>query len=188
METAPQVSFHDFTPSEAARAKVAAETARLDEVFDRITDCRVVVRRAGHRRRRGDLFEVSIHLSLPDGRSVDVSRNPGADHAHEDLLVAIRDGFRVARRQLREEARRMRGDVKHHAPPPLATVTTLNAEAGYGFLETADGREVYFHRNSVLGEAFDRLEPGQRVAIHETVGDKGPQASTVRIIGKHELL
>ena len=27
---------------------------------------------------------------------------------------------------------------------------------GYGFIETADGREVYFHRNSVLDDAFER--------------------------------
>jgi cold shock CspA family protein/ribosome-associated translation inhibitor RaiA len=188
METPPQITFQDFTPSDAARAKVEAETARLDEFFDRITDCRVVVRRGGHRRHRGDLFEVSIHLSLPEGRSVDVSRNPGADHAHEDLLVAVRDAFAAARRQLQEEARKMRGDVKHHEAPPLATVKTLIAEQGYGFVESADGREIYFHRNAVIDGAFDDLEVGQRVAIHEDVGEKGPQASTVRVIGKHELL
>jgi cold shock CspA family protein len=56
-----------------------------------------------------------------------------------------------------------------------------------GFIETADGREVFFHRNSVLDEAFDRLTVGSEVRFVEEMGEKGPQASTVRLIGKHHL-
>ena len=56
-----------------------------------------------------------------------------------------------------------------------------------GFIETADGREVFFHRNSVLDDAFDRLTVGSEVRFVEEMGEKGPQASTVRVIGKHHL-
>ena len=48
------------------------------------------------------------------------------------------------------------------------------------------GYEVYFHRNSVLDGAFRRLTVGARVTFVEEVGDKGPQASTVRLLGKHQ--
>jgi cold shock CspA family protein len=41
---------------------------------------------------------------------------------------------------------------------------------------------VYFHRNSVLDDAFDDLEVGSRVAFVEERGDKGPQASTVQVV------
>ncbi|MGO9847760.1 MAG: cold-shock protein [Methylocella sp.] len=58
----------------------------------------------------------------------------------------------------------------------------------YGFIETSDGREVYFHRNSVLDNAFDRLTVGSEVRFVEEIGQKGPQASTVRLVGKHHLL
>jgi cold shock CspA family protein len=54
----------------------------------------------------------------------------------------------------------------------------------YGFLETLDGREIYFHKNSVLQTSFDRLEVGTEVYFAEEVGEKGPQASTVRVVGK----
>ncbi len=57
----------------------------------------------------------------------------------------------------------------------------------FGFLESADGREVYFHRNSVLDGAFARLQVGSRVSFAEEAGDKGPQASTVHLLGKHAL-
>ena len=63
----------------------------------------------------------------------------------------------------------------------------LNLTEGFGFLETADGREIYFHKNSVLDGAFSRLSVGARVAFAEEPGDKGPQASTVRLLGKHGM-
>ena len=63
----------------------------------------------------------------------------------------------------------------------------MGAGGGFGFLKTSDGREVYFHRNSVLNDAFPRLKVGTRVTFAEEEGDKGPQASTVRLEGKHAL-
>ena len=54
-----------------------------------------------------------------------------------------------------------------------------------GFIEAADGGEIYFHRNAVLDGAFDRLVVGSEVVFVEEEGDKGAQASTVRLIGKH---
>jgi cold shock CspA family protein len=53
-----------------------------------------------------------------------------------------------------------------------------------GFIETAEGREIYFHRNAVLGGAFDRLIVGSEVRFVEEKGVKGAQASTVHLIGK----
>jgi cold shock CspA family protein len=64
-------------------------------------------------------------------------------------------------------------------------VSKLFPDEGYGFLETPDGREVYFHRNSVLGADFDRLSIGTEVRFAEEEGEKGLQASTVTVVGKH---
>jgi cold shock CspA family protein len=77
--------------------------------------------------------------------------------------------------------------VKQHEGEPVGTVARLDASGEFGFIEVGDGREIYFHRNSVLNGAFDRLEPGARVLFAEEVGDKGPQASTVKPLGKHGL-
>jgi len=52
-----------------------------------------------------------------------------------------------------------------------------------GFIATADGQELYFHRNSVLEDAFDRLEVGTEVRFAEEQGNEGPQASTVALLG-----
>ena len=39
--------------------------------------------------------------------------------------------------------------------------------ADYGFIATSDGREIYFHRNSVIDDAFDRLSVGSEVRFAE---------------------
>ena len=52
------------------------------------------------------------------------------------------------------------------------------------FIETADGCEIYFHRNAVLDGAYRRLRGGSEVRFVEVEGAKGSQASTVRLIGK----
>jgi cold shock CspA family protein len=78
--------------------------------------------------------------------------------------------------------RRQRGAVKVHETPPLGRVAKLFSD--YGFVETADGREIYFHRNAVLHDGFDHLAVGAEVEIVEEQGEQGPQASTVRLAGK----
>ncbi len=65
-----------------------------------------------------------------------------------------------------------------------AVVSKLFPEEGYGFLKTIDDREIFFHRNSVLNDDFDRLEIGTGVSFTDEMGQKGLQASTVHIEDK----
>src|SRR3972149_4987600 len=72
---------------------------------------------------------------------------------------------RADKRQVQSYRRRQRGEVKAHEESPLARVTKLFPIEGYGFLETPDGREVYFHSHSVLHDAYDRLRIGAEVTF-----------------------
>lgn len=103
--------------------------------------------------------------------------------ADEALYVAIRDAFDTARRRLEDHARRQRGAIKHHEPSPQGRVSKLFPAENYGFLETSEGREIYFNRHSVLHPGFDRLEIGMEVRFTEEEGEQGPQASTVALVG-----
>ena len=58
-------------------------------------------------------------------------------------------------------------------------------EGGYGFIATPEGRELYFHRNSVLEPGFDQLEVGTEVRFDEEMGEQGPQATTVKAIDSY---
>jgi len=187
MKTPVEIDFPGLQRTEVLRRLVLKQVDVLEKRFGRITACRIVIKAPSDRQVRRGVYEISIHLVLPRGREVDIARARAADATHADVTVAVNDAFRRARRRLEDHARRLRGTVKSHDGPPIATVRSLDDAAGFGFLETADGRDIYFHRNSVLNGAFSRLAPGVRVAFFEEMGDKGPQASTVRLLGKHGL-
>jgi cold shock CspA family protein len=92
-------------------------------------------------------------------------------------------------RKLEDFVRRRRADTKVHDVPLHGRIARLYAYEGYGFIDTAEGIEVYFHRNAVVGGNFDELEVGTEVrfAMPPAEGDKGPQASTVQALGRHHL-
>lgn len=187
MDIPLEIVFEQIEPSDFIRARIEGEMAKLEEFFGHIISGRVVVDAPPRHGRKGGLFEVRIQLHLPAGKQVVVGGGRDRNHAHEDVYVAIRDSFAAARRQLQDIARKFKGKVKAHEPAPAGKVIRLNPEEGYGFIETADGREIYFHRNSVLNQSFDRLAVGSLVTFSEELGDEGPQASTVHLAGKHAL-
>lgn len=188
METTIQIDFQNCDDPDAFRQRIEENVTGLEARFGRITACRIFMRGPGQHHRTRGAYEVRIHLELPDGRQVDIDRTPDEDERQGDPWFAINDAFKRARRMLQDNVRRMQGQVKQHEEAsPVATVRRIFPDEGYGFLETGDGRELYFHRNSVLDDGFARLKPGTRVVFAEEMGDKGPQASMVRQAGKHSL-
>lgn len=183
MEIPVQITFRNFSPSHAVEARIRKRALKLDHVFDRITACRVVVEAPHRRHHHGRLYHVRIDLTLPGGELV-VNRDPHERHAHEDVYVAIRDAFDATQRQLNAYVTRLQAGPRPREGPPHGRVVRLFPEKGFGFLESADGREIYFHRNSVLNEGFDRLEIGAEVRFAEEPGEKGAQASTVARVGR----
>lgn len=187
MQLPLQVTFRNVESSESIETAIREEAERLDHIFDRIMRCNVVVEASHKHHHQGNLYHVKINLTVP-GKELVVSREPGEHHAHEDLYVAIRDSFKAASRQLEAYASRKRQDVKTHEVPPHGRISELFTDEGYGTIESSDGMEIYFHRNSVLDADFDKLKIGTEVRFVEEAGDKGPQASTVKVIGKHHLV
>ena len=187
METQVQIDFHGGQPIERLHPLIADHLAQLENRFGRITAARIVVAHPSAHHRNGGQFEVGIHLTLPGGRVVDVQRTPDADERFADPVFAVHDAFKRARRRLQDVARKLQGKVKRHEPAPTGRVVRLDRERGFGFISTADGREIYFHRNSVLGGKFGQLEPDSPVWFAEERGDEGPQASTVRLLEGHRM-
>ena len=60
-------------------------------------------------------------------------------------------------------------------------MTKFLAGEDSGFIETLDGREIYFHRDAVLDGAFNRMVLGSEVRFVEEEGENGPQARIVRL-------
>lgn len=202
MKLPVQVTFRDMRHSDAIEAMVRDEAGRLDRYYNHIMGCRVMIEAPHRHRQEGDRFHVRIYLTIPGGEIVvnrapslharrqDVAedertkeRETGALHKH--IQVAIREAFDTARRRLQDYARRQRLDVKSHDSQPNALVCRLLPDEGYGFIETPEGTELYFHKNSVLGNEFGRLEVGTEVTFVQEAGERGPQASSVKLVGGH---
>ena len=186
MQLPLQITFRNMGPSEAVEANIRKWAAKLDRICDNIMRCKVVVEAPLKHKRQGGHFHTRIDITVPGGEFV-INREPDPHHSYEDVYVSIRDAFKSAKRQLEEYVNRRKGHVKTHEPIPHGRITALFPEEDYGRIETADGRDIYFHRNSVLNANFEKLEIGMEVRFDEEKGDHGPQASTVRVIGKHHI-
>jgi len=66
--------------------------------------------------------------------------------------------------------------------------TELFPQDDYGMIVSAEGRENDFIRNSLLKADFNNLQAGTSVRFVEEMGDKGPQASSVQVEGKHHAV
>ncbi len=198
-----------MAPSEVVETHIREAAQKLESFYDEIMGCRVLVETPHQHHRKGKQYHIRIDLTVPGGEFVikraprlitdrpsrlekasdDVAPKENRDlskyAAHDDIGLSIRDAFDAARRKLQDYARRRRGVVKIHEGSPHARVSKLFPDEGFGFLETSDGREIYFHANSVLDAGFAALKIGKEVHFVEELGENGPQATTVMPVTHH---
>jgi cold shock protein len=66
---------------------------------------------------------------------------------------------------------------------PVGTIKKLVQDKGFGFIQTSDGSDVFFHHSTVADQQFDNLEVGQQVEFtldtQGAKGGKGPRAASV---------
>ena len=61
-------------------------------------------------------------------------------------------------------------------------VKWFNAEKGYGFITTGEGKDVFVHYSSIQADGFRSLEEGQTVTFDIVEGDRGQQAANVTVV------
>jgi cold shock CspA family protein len=183
MKVPLEISFRNIPHSGEIKALIADKSDKLEEVCDHVNSCRVAVEKTQQHQERGNPYRVRLDITVTPGHEIAVRREPSKGDLHKPLDFIIRDAFQAARQQLVELTERQRGQVKKHAAQQAnALVARIFEDRGYGFLETIDGREIYFHRNSVVNRNFERLKRGTAVRYVEEQGEKGPQASTVHLV------
>ena len=121
MQIPVQISFHGLDKSDAVETRIREKVSKLEQFFDRITSCRVVVER--HHRSRTNLttkdqpFHVSIVVDVP-GEELVVKRDPkdfDTLKKHQDVNVAVRDAFDAMQRRLKEYVAKRWRDSRHSA-------------------------------------------------------------------------
>lgn len=186
MQIAPEVTYRNVPKTDAVESLVQEKIGKLEQFCNYMNSCRVAVEKAHEHPNSGSPYRVRIDITVPPSHELVVSRNPGEGNQYDPLETVIRDAFEAARRQLVELVERQRDEIKEHPQQEMqAVVTKLFEKDGYGFLkEIETGREIYFHKNSVSHDDFDRLEVGTGVHFAEEDGQMGPQATTVQIVNK----
>jgi cold shock CspA family protein/ribosome-associated translation inhibitor RaiA len=199
----PTVTFRGIASSPSLEADIRARAEKLEKYCHTITSCRVVVELAERHHTSGRRFHVRIELTVPsdhlivshDASSIRTARDLEADALHKtsetdaerkDAMLAVHDAFDIAKRQVQDYVRRQREAGGESNRQPRGHVVRVFPVDEYGYIAAEDGHEVYFQKSSVLNGDFDHLEVGSLVSFVEVRGDRGPQASTVRMIGRHK--
>ncbi len=199
MQLTPTITFRGIDHSTALEAEIRTRINKLEMCYRSIMGCRVLVEFVQRHHVTGNRYHVRIDLTVPGeeivvaheaslhatAQDVDLpkaTKQDELDPERKHARVAVREAFDIARRRLQDYARRQRGTVKAPARQPRGRVTQLFPIDEYGYIEAEDGHEVYFQKSSVLKGAFDRLTVGSAVSFVEESGEKGPQASTVKLL------
>lgn len=121
-----RVTLDGQNASEATRVEVRSWLERLRALTATMTAGLVVIESVEEKRKEC-LYRVRMELALPTGVVV-VGHDHPSNGPHEDIYVAIRNGFRAARRQLEQHL------LEHPAPTGLSS-----AEPGAGEIPRSDG-------------------------------------------------
>ena len=182
MQLPVEISYRGVDKSDEIETLVRDKADRLNKFCDHITRCDVIIEHPNHAQKSGSPFHVRIDVTVPPGHEL-ISDEKAVKHdMHEPLTKVINDAFRHMERQLKDLVDRQQKRVKTHHEQPHALITKLFPADGYGFITDLQGRDVYFHRDSLVNGDFDHLKVGTEVRYEEAQSDKGAHATTVHLV------
>jgi cold shock CspA family protein len=183
MQVPLALTFRNVHKDAKTEALIRKQVSRLEKVCPHLVGCWVSVEKPQEHQRSGSPFRVRIKVTVPPEHELTAVRKAGEGNLHEPLSTVVRCAFEAAHRQLKTLVAKQRRDIKTHQEKEMTGfVVRWFPDQGYGFIRSIEGREIYFHQNSLVGNAFDRLEIGTAVRWTEQEGEKGPQASSVHIV------
>lgn len=190
MKVPAEITYRDVEKTNALDTLVNEKIAKLEKVCNYINSCHIAIEKIHDRPSHGSPYRVRLDITVPPSHEIVAESNPADTNQYVNVDTVIRDAFEMATRQLRELARQQResdrAKVNNQAQDTMGLVTKLFREQGYGFIKTVDdGQDIYFHRNSVLNDDFDRIEIGTGVRFFALEDEQqGLRASTVQIVDK----
>jgi len=137
---------------------------------------RVAIEATTHHKEGG--YEVKIVASVPNDTVVVTRKGvlvrPLLIEAFDVLMLQLKEILRKKRKVEKNAEAAIDGDR-------VGIIHKVSPHESYGFITTLDEREIYFHENALKNTNIDDLMEGDSVLYGETIGDKGPQASWVRV-------
>ncbi len=158
--------------------KIDEEKEKLVRHFANfVLHLRVSIEATAHHKEGG--YELKLVASVPNDTVV-VARKG------ENVGPLLVEAFDVLSLQMKEILRKKRqaqkgADSTFADGAQYGVIRKLSPYESYGFIVSQDAREIYFHENSLKDVSIDALTEGDTVMYGESLGDKGPQASWVRV-------
>ena len=181
MQIEPIISYQNLDHSPVVEDLVRERIMALEKRYDRIIGCEVTLYASQKRKRHGRVLGVTLNLRLP-GPDLSISREVAQGSAQEDLMLAVNRVFSAVDKTIKKRKKMMGGiEVKHHPAVLHGEIVELESELGHGWVRGDDGRLVYFQRDSLTSNNWDRLKTGTRLRFREMQGDKGPYATAVTL-------
>src|SRR5581483_4876691 len=195
----PHITFRGVRASEGLETEIRRHVDKLSTYCPSILACGVRLELNERHHELGNRYRVRITLVVPgdeivvsheaslratarDLAAMRITRLSEPDPERKRAHVALHEAFAIARRQLQDYIRRRRG-VKTPSRQARGQVCEISSTERFGYIEaTPDGHQVYFQPSAMVRGAFDRLTVGSEVSFVERRGDKGPQASTVKLL------
>ena len=188
MQVPPEITYEGVEKTSALDDLINKNIAKLEKICDYIVSVHVAIGSFSRRHRTGNYYRVRIDLRIPPRHEIVVKRTSETQRQFEPLPAIIRRTFASAEKQLESLVEKQRNEVKAHTKSgAMALVDKIFRDEDYGFLRTADGQQMYFHKNSCLQGEWELLQPGTGVRYTEQEGEKGPQASSIEIVDRRGL-
>ncbi len=166
MQTPIQVTFRDIPHHRKLITHIEEKAQKFEHFSDDIIHCKIVVT---HKK----LYDVHIIMKVPDKELV-VTHNENAD-----LFASFQKAYDQMVVQLETYQQKRHQQVKAH--PTLIFGTVVRIFEHFGFIESLEGVEYYFHADHLSTKKFKQLKPGTKVHFVEAYGHEGPQAHHVSV-------
>jgi len=141
-----------------------------------ILHLRVTIEATSHHKEGG--FEIKLIASVPNDTVVVTKKGESV----RSLLVETFDVLSLNVKEiLRKKRKGQKGIEQGSNSDRYGIIRKISPLESYGFIISSDERDIYFHENALKNATIDDLVEGDSVFYGETVGDKGPQASWVRV-------
>jgi cold shock CspA family protein/ribosome-associated translation inhibitor RaiA len=189
MQEPLQIGFHNMASSPALEQRVRERFEKLERRHGNIISARVVIE-APHKQPHKSTMGISLSIGVP-GRDISVKREQRVLESNQHVIYVINEAFEAAERQLDDYSQVRRHEVKaHDAENQYGHVVRLYRDQSYGFIETRERQEIYFHRDVVRNGSFEELEEGCEVlyTLADGEGPMGPMASSINVVrGEHPV-
>jgi cold shock CspA family protein/ribosome-associated translation inhibitor RaiA len=188
MQIPLEISFHNVDHSDWAEDEIREHVGKLEQIYSRLKSCRVRVEQRADNAKHTIPPVVRIELGIPGRKEIVVAHEPERlqrKYHRPDLHNAINEAFRIATQQLsalkEERSSRHSARLQEDGYEFLGQIAELRPEEDFGFVMTADGSLLYFHRDAMTNGDFNKLRRGDDVSYAVADSDTGPVAGRVRL-------